>query len=69
MSDGSDDDATRSWFSRFGSVSLERSRVVALAAHSSKNGKILRTHIKFVKLKQRKVVVPGFMLIVSFAAR
>ena len=41
MSGGSDDVATLSWLSRFGSVSLERSRVFARVSFEKKNWKSL----------------------------
>ena len=41
MSGGSDDDATLSWFSRFGSVSLEQSQVFARVSFEKKNWKSL----------------------------
>ena len=37
MSGGSDNDATLSWFSRFGSVSLERRRVFARRVKGAAN--------------------------------
>ena len=41
MSGGSDDVATLSWFSRFGSVSLERSKVFARVSFEKKTWKSL----------------------------